>query len=83
KQGVLPITFANPKDYDLIRPDDKIDIVGLSTVTPGVPLKLVIKHKDGSSDQITVNHTFNEGQIEWFKAGSALNRMRELAAGKQ
>ncbi|KXS17071.1 aconitate hydratase [Gonapodya prolifera JEL478] len=84
KQGVLPLTFANPKDYEKIRPDDKIDIVGLTTFTPGVPLKLNIRHKDGSAEEITVNHTFNEGQIEWFKAGSALNRMRELAAaGKQ
>jgi aconitate hydratase len=75
KQGMLPLTFANPKDYDLIQPTDKISIVGLKTFAPGKPLALVGKRADGSSYEITVNHTFNDNQINWFKNGSALNAM--------
>jgi aconitate hydratase len=82
KQGMLPLTFANPADYDKIQPSDKISIVGLTSFAPGKPLKAVLKHKDGSKDEISLNHTFNEQQIEWFKAGSALNRMKQVAAGK-
>ncbi|KAG1943686.1 aconitate hydratase, mitochondrial [Pimephales promelas] len=78
KQGLLPLTFSNPADYDKIRPDDKISIVGLKTFAPGKPLNAVIKHIDGSSETIELNHTFNETQIEWFRAGSALNRMKEI-----
>lgn len=78
KQGLLPLTFSNPSDYDKIRPDDKITIKGLKTFTPGKPLSAVVKHSDGSEDTLELNHTFNETQIEWFKAGSALNRMKEL-----
>lgn len=78
KQGLLPLTFANPADYDKFRPDDKISITGLKTFTPGKPLHAVIKHSDGSKETIELNHTFNETQIEWFQAGSALNRMKEL-----
>ncbi|MDX1921061.1 MAG: aconitate hydratase, partial [Candidatus Caenarcaniphilales bacterium] len=73
KQGMLPLTFANPSDYDKIQEDDKLSIIGLTEFAPGKSLKLVIKHKDGSSDEAVLNHTFNENQIEWFKAGSALN----------
>lgn len=78
KQGMLPLTFQNPADYDKIRPDDKISIKGLATFTPGKPLSAVVKHSDGSKDDFQLNHTFNETQIEWFQAGSALNRMKEL-----
>uniref|UniRef100_A0A672FUE3 Aconitate hydratase, mitochondrial n=1 Tax=Salarias fasciatus TaxID=181472 RepID=A0A672FUE3_SALFA len=78
KQGLLPLTFANPSDYDKILPDDKISIRGLKTFAPGKPLTAVVKHSDGSEDTLELNHTFNETQIEWFKAGSALNRMKEL-----
>ncbi|KAM9463148.1 aconitate hydratase, mitochondrial-like [Clarias gariepinus] len=78
KQGLLPLTFAYPTDYDKIHPDDKISIVGLQTFAPGKPLHAVIKHKGGSKETIELNHTFNETQIEWFQAGSALNRMKEL-----
>lgn len=78
KQGLLPLTFSNPADYDKIRPDDKISIIGLKSFAPGKPLKAVIKHTDGSSETIELNHTFNETQIEWFQAGSALNRMKEM-----
>uniref|UniRef100_A0A3Q2E347 Aconitate hydratase, mitochondrial n=1 Tax=Cyprinodon variegatus TaxID=28743 RepID=A0A3Q2E347_CYPVA len=78
KQGLLPLTFANSSDYDKIRPDDKISITGLKSFAPGKPLTAVIKHSDGGEESISLNHSFNETQIEWFKAGSALNRMKEL-----
>ncbi|KAK7939978.1 hypothetical protein WMY93_003304 [Mugilogobius chulae] len=78
KQGLLPLTFSNPSDYDKILPDDKITIKGLTTFTPGKPLTAVVKHSDGSVDTFELNHTFNETQIEWFMAGSALNRMKQL-----
>jgi aconitate hydratase len=78
KQGLLPLTFANPQDYDKIRVDDKISILGLTEFAPGKPLKGRISHADGTSDDIVLNHTFNDLQITWFKAGSALNRMKEL-----
>ncbi|EPR69297.1 Aconitate hydratase [Cyclobacterium qasimii M12-11B] len=77
KQGMLGLTFANPQDYDLVQEDDSIDIVGLDSFAPGKPLTVVLNHKDGSVDKITVNHTYNEGQIKWFKAGSALNLVKE------
>lgn len=80
KQGMLALTFANPADYDKICEDDQIDIVGLTSFAPGTPLKLVLHHSDGQSDEITVNHTYNENQIEWFKAGGALNIIRAQLA---
>jgi len=80
KQGMLPLTFNNKADYDLVRPDDKVSIVGLETFQPGTQLKCVLSHSDGSSDTILLDHTFNDQQIEWFQAGSALNRMKEVAA---
>ncbi len=76
KQGMLALTFANKEDYDKIQEDDSIDILGLTSFAPGKPLTVVLNHKDGSKDEITVNHTYNEQQIEWFKAGGALNVIR-------
>ncbi|HVA97941.1 MAG TPA: aconitase family protein, partial [Bacteroidia bacterium] len=76
KQGMLALTFANKADYDKVKEDDSIDINGLKTFAPGVQLTVVLNHKDGSKDEIKVNHTYNEGQIEWFKAGGALNIIR-------
>jgi aconitate hydratase len=76
KQGMLALTFANPADYDLIQEDDTFDIVGLTSFAPEKPLTLVARHADGTSSSILLNHTFNEGQIGWFKAGSALNLIR-------
>lgn len=76
KQGMLALTFANPADYDLIQEDDSIDILGLTEFTPGKPLTVVLHHADGSKNEIKVNHTYNEGQIGWFKAGSALNLIK-------
>ncbi|ORX77976.1 aconitate hydratase [Basidiobolus meristosporus CBS 931.73] len=77
KQGVLPLTFADPADYEKIKPSDKVSIVGLTTFTPGKPLTLRVTRESGEKIEIPVNHTFNENQIEWFKAGSALNKMAE------
>jgi aconitate hydratase len=76
KQGMLALTFADKSDYDKIREDDNIDILGLTTFSPGAPLTMVFNHSDGTSDSIQVNHTYNEGQIAWFKAGSALNLIK-------
>lgn len=79
KQGMLGLTFANPADYDLIQEDDTIDSLNLTSFAAGQPLQLKFTHADGSSDTISCNHTYNDSQIEWFKAGSALNL---IAAGK-
>ncbi|MES2425466.1 MAG: aconitate hydratase [Bacteroidota bacterium] len=80
KQGMLGITFADTNDYDKIQEDDSIDITGLTTFTPGKPLTVVLHHKDGSSESFPVNHTYNAQQIEWFKAGGALNIIRSQMA---
>ena len=81
KQGMLALTFANPADYDKVLEDDVIDINGLTEFAPGRPLEIVLHHADGTEDEFPVNHTYNEGQIEWFKAGAALNiiRMKQSA----
>jgi aconitate hydratase len=79
KQGMLGLTFANPADYDKIKEDDNIDILGLTTFAPGKPLTVVANHADGSKDEIVVNHTYNDAQIGWFKAGAALNIIAEQA----
>ena len=81
KQGMLALTFANKADYDKILEDDTIDINGLTQFTAGKPLSLVLTHKDGSVDTIEANHTYNQQQIEWFKAGGALNIIRKQVAG--
>lgn len=78
KQGMLPLTFADPKDYDKIKEDDKVDLL-ISSLAPEKQVKMIVKHKDGSKDEIMLNQSFNAAQIEWFKAGSALN----LIASKQ
>jgi aconitate hydratase len=76
KQGMLALTFANKEDYDKVQEDDSIDIIGLGSFTPGKPLTMLLNHKNGSTDKIALNHTYNEPQIEWFKAGGALNVIR-------
>jgi aconitate hydratase len=73
KQGMLPVTFAYAADYDKVREDDRVSILGLATFAPGVPLRIILKHSDGTEDECLLNHSFNENQIHWFKAGSALN----------
>ena len=82
KQGMLALTFANKEDYDKVREDDSIDIVGLATFTPGKFLMVVLNHSDGTKDEIPVTHTYNEQQIEWFKSGGALNVIRAQFAKK-
>ena len=77
KQGMLALTFANPADYDLVRQDDTIDIWGLTTFTPGQNLTVVLHHADGTQHSFEVKHTYNHQQIEWFKAGGALNLIRQ------
>jgi aconitate hydratase len=76
KQGMLGLTFDNKDDYDKVQEDDRIDILGLTEFAPGKQLTVVLHHKDGSTDTFPVNHTYNEQQIEWFKAGAALNIIR-------
>jgi aconitate hydratase len=80
KQGMLALTFANEADYDLIREDDVFNFTDLNQFSPGKPLTLEVQHSDGSTDLILANHSYNESQIRWFKAGSALNLI--AAAGK-
>jgi len=78
KQGMLPLTFADKSDYDKVQPTDTVTLNDLASFAPGKQVVATLKHADGSSDDIMLNHTFNEQQIEWFKAGSALNRMKEM-----
>jgi aconitate hydratase len=80
KQGMLALTFADKADYEKIKEDDTFDIIGLTAFTPGVPLTMVLHHADGSKDEIKVNHSYNEHQIAWFKAGGALNIIRSEQA---
>jgi aconitate hydratase len=76
KQGMLAFTFANNTDYDKILEDDTIDINGLNEFAPGKQLSICLNHANGSNETIMVNHTYNQQQIEWFKAGGALNIIR-------
>jgi len=77
KQGMLGLTFVNETDYDKIREDDTFDFVDLADFTPGKPLTIEVTHADESKDTILVNHTYNAGQIDWFKHGSALNLIKK------
>ncbi|MNT62751.1 Aconitate hydratase 1 [compost metagenome] len=78
KQGVLALTFANPKDYDKIQEEDLVSLVDLKDLAPGKSVKMNIKHKDGSTESIELKHTYNSEQLKWFRAGSALNLIRGL-----
>jgi aconitate hydratase len=80
KQGMLGVTFADKEDYEKFQEDDTIDILGLAEFAPGKQLTMVLHHADGKSDKIKLNHTYNQQQIEWFKAGSALNLIRKQFA---
>ena len=80
KQGMLGLTFANPSDYDKVQEHDIIDILGLDNFTPGNPLQIKLNHADGTSTIFDVNHTYNEAQIAWYKAGSALNLIKQQNA---
>ncbi|HVE61072.1 MAG TPA: hypothetical protein VNA26_04590, partial [Chitinophagaceae bacterium] len=80
KQGMLGLTFADKADYDKVQEDDVIDITGLTDFIPGKQLTMVLHHVNGKNDKVKLNHTYNKQQIEWFKAGSALNLIRKQFA---
>ncbi len=80
KQGVLALTFVNASDYDKVQETDKISILGLSQMQPGKNVKCILNHKDGTKDEIALKHSYNDFQIKWFQAGSALNILREREA---
>lgn len=83
KQGMLALTFVNKADYDKIREDDTFDIVGLEHIVPGKNLTVVLNHVDGTTEKFEVAHTYNENQLEWFRAGSALNLIRKMEKQKK
>ena len=76
KQGILPLTFADPADYDRVREDDRVAIGPLADLAPGRPLRVTLTHADGATESFEVRHTFTAEQIDWFRAGSALNRIK-------
>ena len=76
KQGILPLTFVKTSDWDLIREDDHVDVVGLADLAPKKNVTVILRHADGSEDRIETRHTLTNSQIEWFKAGSALNALK-------
>ncbi len=76
KQGILALTFSNPDDYNKILEDDRLSLIGLNNLEQHKPVRCIIKHKDGTKDEISLNHSYNKSQIEWFKDGSALNVLR-------
>ncbi len=82
KQGMLALTFSDKADYDKVQEDDTVDIIGLDAFKPGLPITVVFNHKDGTSDIISTLHTYNDQQIEWFKAGGALNVIRREFANQ-
>ncbi len=77
KQGLLPVTFADPADYDKVREGDRVSIVGLARLAPGSPVMVILRHSDGTSDELSCGHTLNMEQVGWFRAGSALNVLRQ------
>jgi aconitate hydratase len=76
KQGMLALTFSNEADYELIQENDEFDFIDLESFTPEKPITLRIRHEHGTHHDIILNHTYNQSQIEWFKAGSALNLIK-------
>ena len=76
KQGILPLTFVDPADYDKVQEKDRVSVIGLTELEPGRPLTVVLHHPDGGTDRFPVEHTLNEDQVAWFKAGSALNVLK-------
>jgi aconitate hydratase len=79
KQGILPLTFADPADYDKVKEGDRISVLGLAALAPNAGLTAVLRHTDGAEDRVTLNHTMSAEQIAWFKAGSALNVIKTQA----
>ena len=82
KQGVLPLVFVDPADYEKIRVDDRVAVRGLTGLAPGRPVTIELRHTDGTTERFEAKHSLNDEQIEWFRAGSALNVLRRLAHGK-
>jgi aconitate hydratase len=82
KQGMLPLTFTDPADYDTIRSGDKITLKELGALQAGQPVRMILKHADGTTEEMWLKHSMNSEQIKWFRSGSALNRMREKAKDK-
>ncbi len=80
KQGLLPLTFADPATYDQIGEDDRISVLGLASLTPDTPVRCRITKPDGTTIDFECTHTFSDEQIEWFKAGCALNIIRARKA---
>lgn len=76
KQGILPLTFVDASDYDAVLEDDRIDLIGITTLAPGSTVQAVFHHSDGTSTECSLKHSLNDEQIRWFKAGSALNSLR-------
>ena len=79
---MLPLNFKNPADYDKVQPEDRVDLLGVTELKEGSIVTMKLHHKDGSEEEIPLTHTFNEGQLGWFRAGSALNLMAQQKAGK-
>jgi aconitate hydratase len=77
KQGLLALTFSDKNDYEKIKESDRIDITGLNEFSPGKQIRIILNHSNGEKETIFANHSYNETQIEWFKAGSALNLIRK------
>jgi aconitate hydratase len=75
KQGILALTFVDPKDYDKIREKDRISVLGLSQIAPGKTVTIVCKHEDGTEDRFQAQHSYNAKQLTWFRAGSAMNAL--------
>jgi len=73
KQGLLALTFENPVDYERIREDDRISLTGLGEMAPGKPVTCVVRHRDGTTETLYLNHSFSASQLDWFREGSALN----------
>ena len=80
KQGMLALTFVNPDDYDKIRQDDKVSITDFAAMAPGRNMTVQLDHADGTHESFQVAHTYNQAQIDWVRAGSALNKIREELA---
>jgi len=79
KQGILPLTFTDPADYEKVRETDRVSLLGLATLRPGAPVEAVLRHEDGSEERIALRHTLSAEQIAWFVAGSALNVIKRQA----
>ena len=80
KQGILPLTFADPADYEKVQEDDRVSLIDLKALAPGEQVTMLLHHADGSTDEVHLNHTLTAEQIGWFRAGSALNKIKQMNA---